>query len=353
VQIPLTMIPYARRVRALFQDRSIDAVAFKTEILCPVEIEETPPAIFLPGQLDRITGTPVETTIEAELATATATTSSHDATIAYHIRDAVLFDGSIYAGAFRRRISDKSLFALERPEPEYFENAALASSMLGTQYFGHWLIDDCLCYILAEQFGDPLGVRKPPSPLGHETKYQGYFDQAWTLRDRARIDHLVIFRDYAQNSLKRKRYRMLRERIGALFPRNETQNDLIYLQRGDTGVRRVVKNEDDVVNALTKRGFKLLNVATDSLEKILSTLANAKVVVSVEGSHLAHATFAGPENGGVITMQPPERFETVHRDWSQAVGRRFGFVVGMAGEGGPSYSPDEILQTTDLMLKSL
>jgi hypothetical protein len=306
----------------------------------------------LPGQLDRITGTPVETSIEAELATATATTSHHDATIAYHIRDAVLFDGSIYAGSMRHRIGDESSFGGGKAEPEHFENAALASSMLGTQYFGHWLIDDCLCYLLAEQFGEPLGVRKPPAPLGHEIKYHEYFGQAWTPHRRARIDHLVIFRDYAQNSSKRQRYRILRERIGARFPRTG-RDGLVYLQRGETGVRRIVKNEGEVIDALTRRGFQLLNVATDSLEHLLSTLADAKVVVSVEGSHLAHATFAGPVNGGVITLQPPERFETVHRDWSQAAGRRFGFVVGIAGADGPSYSPDEILRTTDLMLKSL
>jgi hypothetical protein len=348
------MIPYARRVRALFQGRgSLASIAHKTEILCPAEIEEMPPSIFLPGQLERVTGTPIETSLEAELETARARVAHHDATIAYHLRDAVLYDGSIYAGPFRRKLLEKSLLTPGASSPELVENGALASSLLGNQYFGHWLIDDCICYNLAEGFGEPVGVRKPPPTGGHEIKYKEYFGQAWRLRGRARISHLVIFRDYAQNSLKRKRCRILRDKIGIRFPRNEGLGDLVYLQRGESGIRRIVKNENELIDALTRRGFKLLNIETDSLEHILSTLARASVVVSVEGSHLAHAVFAGPENGGVITLQPPDRFETVHRDWSQAAGRHFGFVVGTSSEGGPIYLPDEVLQTTDLMLRAL
>jgi hypothetical protein len=51
-----------------------------------------------------------QTTKEAEIAQAISTTATHVPTVAYHIKDAVLFDGSIYAGRFRHSIADKSLF---------------------------------------------------------------------------------------------------------------------------------------------------------------------------------------------------------------------------------------------------
>jgi hypothetical protein len=353
VHIPLQIVPYARGIRRIFQGRSsLQSAAYACEVLCPAETAEQAPAVFLPGQLDRATGTPTETTLEMEIVSATATTAQHAPTIAYHIRNAILIDGAIYAGALRHQIADKLLFRNAGRAPKYIKSAALASTFLGTKYVGHWLSDDCLAYILAEQHGAPLCLRRTPSPLDHQQKYEGYFGQNREVTDRAIIDQLVVFQDYAQNSLKRRRYRMLRDRVHALFPRRG-RDEFVYLRRGTMGVRRVVTNEAEIIDTLAKHEFKVVDVASNSLESILSALADAKIVVSVEGSQLCHSTYASPDNSGIITLQPPDRFETVHRDWAVAVDRGFGFVIGTMDEGGYNFSPDEILRTTDLMLKSM
>src|SRR6266702_3582125 len=84
-------------------------------------------------------------------------------------------------------LSNKTLFSA-KSEPRHLRVAGLASTTVGTRYFGHWLRDDCIQYLLAKQVGAPICVSNPASE--HKSKYAGYFGQDWTPTDRAFIDDL-------------------------------------------------------------------------------------------------------------------------------------------------------------------
>jgi hypothetical protein len=86
---------------------------------------------------------------------------------------------------------------------------------------------------------------------------------------------------------------------------------------------------------------------------LLAVLANAKIVVSMEGSHATHCAYSIPENSGLILLQPPDRFLSFHRGWTGSAGVEFGFVVGSSSEGGYIFSPPEILHTVDLMMRAI
>jgi len=348
--IPVQTVPYARLAKRLFLGRgALEAIADHQQVVCPEEIRANRPAIFLPGQLERITGAPSESTKEEEVAAAIAPTTVHGATIAYHIKGATLVDGSIYARHYRHFIADKSLIDTPPRELRHLKTAALASSYYGTKYFGHWLRDDCPSHLLAADFGEPLCLR---TPFPHQQAYQDYFGQDWTPTDRARIDHLVIFQDFGHNSLKRKRFALLRNRLRSRYP-GTGKEAFVYLRRGRSGVARLVQNEDEILEAIVKLGFVILDVASDPLDRILATLADAKLVVSIEGSHLAHCGAAIPTGGGLLVLQPCDRFSHTQRSWCESVGARFGFVVGMRSGAGYHFSVSEILRTTDLMLRNI
>ena len=85
------------------------------------------------------------------------------------------------------------------------------------------------------------------------------------------------------------------------------------MRRGNTGAIRLIQNEDEIIDALIKRGFLVLDVASDSLDKIIKTLLNAKIIVTLEGSHAAHCVYATPENSGLLLLQSPDRFVTSTR----------------------------------------
>ena len=179
--VPIQVIPYVRLAKRLFSGQgSLQSIAYRQDTLCPEEKTTLRPAVFLPGQLDRIirfkpTDAVAVTTKEGEIAEAIATTVVHAPTIAYHIKDAILFDGSFYAGRFKHPIADLSLFNSDRQKPIHIKSCALASSYLGTKFFYHWLADDCTRYLLAEEVGTPLRLRMPA--YGHLQNYQTYFNE--------------------------------------------------------------------------------------------------------------------------------------------------------------------------------
>jgi hypothetical protein len=279
-----------------------------------------------------------------------ATEYKHAATIAYHIKDAVLFDGSVYAGNLRHFITDKALFG-SGSEPRHLKAAGLASTTVGSRYFGHWLRDDCVQYLLAENIGSPICVKS--NTYEHKAKYAAYLGQDWTPTDRAYVDDLVIYQDFAQNSLKLQRYKLLSSKIAATFSRPSMRRGLVYLRRGGTGVSRVIQNEDALLKALVGKGFTVADVANDNLDLILQTLSQAKLVVSMEGSQISHCSFTLDEKCGLIVLQPSDRFTALHRHWAECVGLHFGFVVGTAGEHGYQFSTDEIHHTIELMLRRI
>jgi hypothetical protein len=351
--VPIQAIPYLRLVKRLVLGQgSLDAISYQQDILCAEERVAIRPAIYLPGQIERVTDLVAEvaTTKAAEITAATSATFTHAPTIAYHIKNAVLFDGTIYVGHFKHPIADKSLYKSGAGSPRQINTSALASSYLGTRYFGHWLADDCTRYLLAEGTSTPLCVRTPP--YIHLQQYQDCFGQSCAPTDQAHIDNLIVFQDFSQNSLKKTRYQTLRNKIKARFPEKHS-SAYIYLRRGQTGVARIIQNEDEIVDALLKRGFTVVDVSSSNLSDVVRPLLNAKLVVSLEGSHIAHYTVTSSGNNGLLVLEPPDRFSAVHRDWAECLGVRFGFVVGSFCDAGYLFSVPEILATVDLLLNKI
>ena len=177
MSVPIQTTPYIRLFKRLFLGQSsLEKVAFRQDLLFPEETATLRPAIFLPGQIEKVidyrpTDTITKNKKETEVRAATSTAVTYAPTIAYHIKDAVLFDGSIYVGRFKHPIADKSLFSGNKArEPHYIKSCALASTYLGTKYFGHWLLDDCTRYLLAEAAGTPLCLRGPASAISSNMK---------------------------------------------------------------------------------------------------------------------------------------------------------------------------------------
>jgi Glycosyltransferase 61 len=342
--------PYARLIkRVVLGPGSPGSASYRQEILCPEEKQTTRPPIYLSGQLDRLTGATEHLSLEVEIASMLAKEYTHAATIAYHIKDAVLLDGSVYSGNLRHFLADHAAIASDA-EARHFESAGLASTSVGCRYFGHWLHDDCIQYLLAEQTGTPICVGDPP--WKHRQQYASYFEQDWTPTDRAYVEDLVVYQDFGQNSLKRQRYKMLAKKIATKFSSSEERGELVYLRRGSTGLSRVIQDDPAISETLAQFGFTIID-ANGDLDLILQNLTQAKLVVSIEGSHIAHCCYSLEENCGLIVLQPSDRFTAVHRHWTQCVGINFGFVVGTPGEHGYRFSTDEILRTADMMLKRI
>lgn len=320
-------------------------MAVEREILCPEQTAATRPPVYLAGQLDRVTASTGHNPLSVEIESMLATRYTHAPTIAYHLRDAVLHDGSVYAKNMRHFIGERTG---RGGTVRHVAKAGLASTAVGYTYFGHWLQDDCCQYLLAEQAGEPICVFRP-SAFAHLPAYAAYLRQEWMPTESAVFDELTIYQDFAQTSLKRQRYELLLKRLATAFQLPDRRDKLIYLRRGTTGAARLLSDEPELINVLQKNGFEVLDV-TSSVEQIVSTLQRARVVVSVEGSQVAHCTYTLAQGCGLLLLQPADQFSAVHRHWTECVGVRLGFVVGERGGGGYVFSAEEVMRTVDLLL---
>jgi capsular polysaccharide biosynthesis protein len=118
-------------------------------------------------------------------------------------------------------------------------------------------------------------------------------------------------------------------------------------------VPRKIRNEAEIIDGLVVSGFTILDTASTTLDELLDTLVNAKIVVSLEGSHIAHCVYAMPSDSGLLVLQPPDRFSASQRLWTSCLGIRSGFVVGKVHEAGYEFDPVEIHRTIDLLERAI
>ena len=349
--LPTAFAPYRRLAGRILQGPgTVKTAAFRRDVICLTETVKTRPAICLPGQLERVTSSTEHLSLETEMRSMLADEYTHAPTYAYHIRDAVLYRGSIYAGTMRHFLADPAAFR-SCSETIHLAQAGLSATATGYRYFGHWMCDDCPQYILALNYGRPLCVSQPMS--SHMSRYADCFGQDWAGPSQASIDNLIVFQDFAQNSLKRLRYQQLSEQVARAFPTDGTRDKLIYIRRGLSGVKRLIEDEDALIETLIRSGFEVLDVGSD-FATIVSTLRRARLVVSMEGSNINHFYYCAGPDCGVVTLQPSDRFTAIHRHWSDCIGLRFGLVVGdKVRERRYMFSTSEILKTVELMLKQI
>jgi hypothetical protein len=343
-------LKYRRHFNRVFAGPgTLDAAAYRQQIICPEESVTHLPAVHLDGQIERVTGTPIESTKAQEIESVLKRSGRHAPTIAYHLRDVALVDGSVYSGTLRFFIGNVD--AVRRVETIDLDRAALVSSYYGMRYFGHWLRDDCTLHLLARELDiPPLSL---PSPTGiHVEGYKFLFDQPGKPTVRAYIKHLTIFSDHHQNGLRRRRYERLRTVVAARFPRGASRS-FVYLKRGADGAPRTIRNEDEIIDMLTICGFCVLDTASTPLDELLRTLVNARIVVSLEGSHIAHCVYSVPIDSGLLVLQPANRFSANQRLWTDCLGIRSGFVVGTLKETGYEFDTTEIRRTLDLLERAL
>lgn len=69
---------------------------------------------------------------------------------------------------------------------------------------------------------------------------------------------------------------------------------------------------------------------------------DARVVVSVEGSHLSHILYTLADDGVLVVLQPPDRFALPYKEFTDCLGMRFAFLVGHPADGGFSIPPADL-----------
>lgn len=326
-----------------------------TELSPAAEIDAVPP-FFRGEHLPRITDawdTSRDTIINENLNRKTI--ELHPARL-LEFRDATLLAGSLYldgrlrmelrAESTSRSLLDRASILPSAPFGE-LDEGALVAGVAASTWFGHWLIDELPGQIAAEQYSPPVAhVRIEYS---HEPAYRAMLDLKSPARfNAARIRKLFIVDEFAQNPHKARRYRKIRTALESI-PRGKER---VVLNRGGTGARRTLENESEVLARLVAEGFHVVDMEGTSFEEIARQVRGADIVVSLEGSHLAHAVFMLKTFGSMIILNPPWQVHTTLAEVGLFCGLHSAmYICEPATEDAFRADPDELLSFVDEALR--
>ena len=313
--------------------------------LAPATRTVSPPALYQPADLDRITGVGSGIrNVESERRRVLGGMVENAATVAYELRDVVISGTQVFTWQTYLQVGTDQAPIVARARAPHFDQASMASSWIGCRYFGHWLMDDLPRQLAVQALAPPLSVLTKPTPS--QGAYADQLDLVIPAVDEARVSRLIVIDDHGQNADKRTRYARLRARARQRFP--DAGGRRVMLMRGATGKRRMLLNEAALAAALEARSFVILDPSRCSVAQILATCVDAALVVGVEGSQILNGAMWARTGGTVLTIQPPHRFELIIKDLCDAIGLRYAFVVGeRRGETDFDVSVDHVLRMVD------
>jgi capsular polysaccharide biosynthesis protein len=323
-------------------------VAEKSWVLVRAEPAVIPPAIFDEDDLARVTGVDTDSSREIEWRRIRGGALEYRPSVAYQLRDAVLSQGHVILPDLVRRVTTEASPWWGRYTETELEPALLTATYNGSRYFGHWMMDELTRILAAPRLGQPVAPPRPLSP--HQRDYLKLLDIVHHERSDVQFRQLIIIDDRTQNSYRRERYVVLRER--AQRGRSVVPCEGVMLLRKQTGVSRILVNEEELAEQLAERGFRTICPTEHTVEEILNACMGAKIVVGVEGSQMMHALLVMQGQGTLLTLQPPNRFNNILKTYCDGLGLRYAFTVGHPRESGFYVDPEKTLRLLDRLAGS-
>ena len=343
----LSIKPALARAVGKVTRRTLFDPSTRTELAPAVE-REAATAISLLGEFDRVKGFAAETSEAVELERVFAPSLRHGPTLAYRVSDVLVDHGSLYTWTAKQDFSvERRLVSVCRGEAVH--EAMLCTNDVINRYFGHWLTDGTALERLAQQAGlHPLVMGQ--QEWRHEAGYRDLLSlQAGRLRSGF-VRNLWVIDDRGINDGWLARFEHLRALVRGSAQALGAKPTHVILSRGDLGKRRQLDNFGQIVSTLAPHGYVVVEPEKLSAVEVAQALANAQVVVAVEGSAQAHALMAMPRGAAMVTIMPPRRFNSVHKVVADAIGVKWAYAVAEeSGEHSFRQPSDRLLALLDLL----
>ncbi|WP_299819394.1 glycosyltransferase 61 family protein [uncultured Jannaschia sp.] len=268
----------------------------------------------------------------------------HQATVRYVFRDVLATPFGFFTTheGFARsgpvRYAEVMSARIERRPSGFF-----AASPITQQYFGHWIRDGLIGSYLKRPHED---LYFPSDPAwSHAREYVDLLGVERLQADYVVFDEMSYCRDVGQNAGRAARLERLQARVQGLF--GDVGVPGAFIRRGRTGVARVLLNEDEVVRALSARGFAIVD-STDPLEHILRSVSGTPVTVAMEGSHWNHLFLASRRDALHVTINPADRFNNIFADFIDHTPGQLATTVAVREGDGYRVDVANLLRLIDL-----
>lgn len=342
--------PYSARMCGLMglQRAEFAQGAVETWQEAPGDSRRVRPALYLPGQIERIRAAMFASLTETIGIMQFDGEASDGPTIGRRYRDVDLVDGVLYRpGAELHLRNRQRRFGLAF-RPRRAISGALFETWITNRWFGSWLMNALPAWYLAQKHGPALTTATAPAPGSHTARYQQLLGiEPQYLNGDVHFDELVLFDDLPDNAAKRRRQCTIRERLCAGLPMDPGPG--VFLLRGRGGDLRFLENEDALAGRLARdRGFLVIDPMQVSVDELIAACAAAPVIVGVEGSHLVHGLLVARPGAGILPIQPPDRVAGTLKGLCDRLDQRYGLVVGEGNDSVFTLDWRDLAATLDL-----
>ncbi|MEZ5758830.1 MAG: glycosyltransferase 61 family protein [Emcibacteraceae bacterium] len=328
-------LPVYNVLRELFlPSKTVDKFCISEEIVCEASQEYMPGISMEDHYRSLVTHVVKGTTPEQQWRRTKKRMVVHEATVKFKFKNVLATPAGFFSLDGQHIIGKRHLInPIFSKTIHIIDKGFFASSFVTNTYFGHWLIDGIATSLLKEK-DEELYLWAPPS-WGHTTTYLDILGIETIKHDYVFFKNMTYCFDRGMNTNRRARIRKLKSVISTKS--SSQKGKKVYVRRGQTGISRVINNEDALNDQLKKMGFLIIDVDAPA-EEIINACSGAELTLSIEGSNFAHLLLGATTGATHIIINPAAQFNNLLADYMLALGDTMHTVV--AESEGAGYRVD-------------
>ena len=297
--------------------------------------------IYLPDDLEKVKQVPFGISVEQEMREFHKTTYKSGPFYRYTLENIFILKNRIYfeGNEYLLNPLEKALRIYNSDDVVEYNEAAFSSMRISTVFFGHWLHEELMLidYLQGKQ---KIITSSPDTPQKKEISH--FFELQYSFQPLAKIKVADMHEGWQHSLIYRNILSKYKRKICSLASQKTTSRlKLVYLKRGDSAEKRNLENEKEMLETMSVAYDVECFVAESTPIKVLySEIYNADVILSIEGSQLAHGIIAGKPGAVLACIQPPFRFYNPFKNYCADAGLKYAIFVAEHGLSNSGFYVD-------------
>lgn len=295
--------------------------------------------IHLKDDMDKVRKAPFGISLEQEFKEFHATNYKSGPFYHYQIDNLFLIKNRIYFDNYEYRLNprEKAVRIFDSKDIDLFENAAFSSMRISTVFFGHWLREELMLIDYLQGKNNIVSS----SPSTHQKReITDLFNLKCHLTSYSYIKTADMYEGWQHSNIYFDILRKYKDKISSFSEIHKASRQrIVYLQRGNSATNRVLENENKMLELLSI-DFDVLSFVAEStpIKELYAAIYSADIILSIEGSQMAHAIIAGKPGSTLLCIQPPYRFYNPFKKYCSDAGIRYAVFVADKGVTEESFN---------------
>lgn len=298
--------------------------------------------IHLEGELSRVKQVPFGISLEQELNEFNSETYTAGPFYQYQLENLLVLKNRIYFDNYEYNLNPlkKAPRLYNSREINEYSSASFTSMRISTVFFGHWLREELILIDYLQGMNKNIISSSPLTAQKEEISE--FFNLQFTVSTYAKIHTAEMFHGWQHTEIYKNLLKEMKEKISLLNHQNQVlknpRTKIIYLKRGLSSTKRSLTNEDEMLERLSQ-SYNIESYIAEStpIEKLYSAIYSADIILSIEGSQMAHGIIAGRPGAVMACIQPPMRFYNPFKNYCTDSDIKYAIYVAEIGHNDSFY----------------